>query len=198
MLRRTLAIGIMFAAVCVPTAEAGPIHYTITFAVGTSGMTLPTAGSFNYDPLSPQFTDFFVVFDEVTFDLTASANSPYIAGTPALPGPGARATFEMLSGFPSTPGGAWDVYWWGGWTAIYSYGGFDFYASRGPVDANERVGVGTSIGTKPDPVMWGPYDVASGSWSIEAQGIPVPDPGSSLLLFGIGLTGLRALRKRLA
>ena len=194
MLRRTLAIAVMFVAVCVRIAEAGPIHYTITFA---GGPTLPTSGSFDYDPDSPHFTGFFVVFDETTFDLTASANSPDIAGTPALPGLGARATFEMLSGFPSTPGGEWDVYWSGGWTDIYSYGGFGFYASRGPVDAKERVGVATSIGTKPDPVIWGPYDTGSGSWSIDAEAVPVHDPGSSLLLFGIGSTGMRALRKRL-
>jgi hypothetical protein len=194
MLARRLAIAILFVAVCVPIAEAGPIHYTITFA---GGPILPASGSFNYDPVSPQFTDFLVVWHGATFDLTPSANSPSIAGyhmDEVLPGLGARATFEMLSGFPSTLGDAWNVAWDGAWADSYGVGKFSFNAWRAVEWDNQRIDVGADYGRWPDPVTYGTIGRAGGSWSIDAQG--VPDPGSTLLLFGTGLVGLRAWRKR--
>jgi hypothetical protein len=50
-----------------------PIHYEISF---TGGPTIPTSGSFDYDPAIPTFSNFVVISQGITFDLTAEANSP--------------------------------------------------------------------------------------------------------------------------
>jgi hypothetical protein len=57
------------------SALAAPVHYTIQFSL-TSGSTLPTSGSFDYDSSTSTFTSFDVVWNSDTFDLTSQANSP--------------------------------------------------------------------------------------------------------------------------
>jgi hypothetical protein len=58
--------------VAVP-AYSVPIHYEISF---TGGPPTPTSGSFDYDPAIPTFSNFVVISQGITFDLTAEANSP--------------------------------------------------------------------------------------------------------------------------
>ena len=190
MLGRRFAIAVVFVALCAPVAEAGPIHYTITFA---GGPILPASGSFDYDAAAPQFTDFVVDWDGWTFDLTGSANSPFIseddAADPWFQGTtGAAASFLLLSGCSSSPCNGWTVYWAASRDTSQPGGRFEFMAF-GPESQIINVWDQWS-----QDVIWGTPDSANGSWSIDAQG--VPDPGSTLLLFGIGLVGLGAWRRR--
>ena len=67
------------AAICAPAAHAGTLTtYNITF---TGGSPNPTMGSFTYDSTNPQFSNYTVIWDGITFDLTSSANSPTIIGS---------------------------------------------------------------------------------------------------------------------
>jgi hypothetical protein len=105
MIYRRLAIGALLIAIFgVPVATADPITYTINFTL-TSGSPLPTAGSFTYDPsvaVNP-FSNFDVVWNGLTFDLTASANNPFMSAPPNAPpcvggNTGAAAAFDLMSG----------------------------------------------------------------------------------------------------
>lgn len=69
---RTLS---MAGAVVIATswqAMASVIHYDITFAGGSATPT----GSFDYDASAPQFLNFTVIWDGLSFDMTGSANNP--------------------------------------------------------------------------------------------------------------------------
>jgi hypothetical protein len=94
-------VGICFLALValgVPAAGAN-IDYEINFS--GSGL-LPTSGSFAYDSTTSMFSDFTVVWDGFTFDLTSPANlaNGGDAGFPAcIDGlTGGAGTFAMLSG----------------------------------------------------------------------------------------------------
>jgi hypothetical protein len=184
MLHRRFSIVILFVAVCVPIAEAGAIHYTISFS---GAPILPTAGSFNYDSVSPQFTDFIVQWDDWTFDLTWEANNPLIVGDATNPWfqgtTGAAASFLMLSECSSsTSCNGWTASWSGSRDHSQPGGDFEFMAwetDRQYIDVRDRWA---------QDVIWGTPDGASGSWSINAQA--VPEPGSMLLFLGIGLVSV--------
>jgi hypothetical protein len=68
-----LFIGLLVSFGALPV-WAGPVYYTINFDL-TTGSLLPTSGSFYYDSSTSSFTNFDVVWDGVTFDLTSAANS---------------------------------------------------------------------------------------------------------------------------
>jgi hypothetical protein len=80
--------------------------YTIDFTA-TSGSPTPV-GSFDYDPAIPEFTNFLVVWDGMTFDLTngvTSANDPYYGGpSPCDGAPFAPSGFSLLT---TCPGAYW-------------------------------------------------------------------------------------------
>lgn len=82
---------------------AGTISYAINFTLA-SGSPLPVSGSFGYDSSIPTFSSFLVTWDGGTFDLTASANSPFISGTPACIGSatGPAATFLLMTACPGS------------------------------------------------------------------------------------------------
>jgi Bacterial Ig-like domain (group 3) len=92
----------------IPTAQAsGPRNYTINFA--GSGVILPTAGSFTYDP-AVGFTNFQVQWFGASFDFTAAANNASGCGTsgPAL-------AFALLSqSLTGCPSGTFANYAWYG------------------------------------------------------------------------------------
>jgi hypothetical protein len=189
MLFRRLAIAILFVAVCVPIAVAGTIHYTITFS---GGSILPAAGSFNYDPDSPHFTDFIVQWDNETFDLTESANAPLISQyydtDPWFQGKtGAAATFRMLS-CSSSPCNGWTVFWHGANSPINypGWGRFEFEAF-GP----QSQLINVAWNSTHHDTTYGTWYYANGTWSI------VPEPSLMLLLgLGLGSVCLAGWRRR--
>jgi hypothetical protein len=89
----------------VPNAQADTVtNYTINF---TGSSILPTSGSFTYDSAMPGLSNFIVVWDGFTFNLTSSANNPTVV--PPLPGcvpagAGPAESFALLSGCAS---GTW-------------------------------------------------------------------------------------------
>jgi len=166
------------AACCLLAAsqlQADSTAYDINFSDGAS----PTnpSGSFMYDSSSDTFSDFIVVFDTLSFDLTDAANTPKIAGTaPACLG-GATdgaASFALLSGSCS------DAEWQG---QITSNGEFTILTPTnipgvGYIALDDRV---SSVGI--NPMFVG--DAEAGTFTITA----VPEPGQ----VGVMIAGLLAL-----
>ena len=80
----SILLGLVGAAA---TASAGPILYNINFT--TASGIAPTSGSFLYDDAAANpFASFLVVWNGITFDLTAAANDPILSNgcDPATPG----------------------------------------------------------------------------------------------------------------
>jgi hypothetical protein len=125
-----LLMGLVGAAA---TATASPIPYNINF---TGGSPNPTAGSFIYDADSPLFTSFTVIWQGISFDLSApannhfSANNAFSGGVCDTVGNNAADAFAYLSN-PTCGSGATND----GWTAFQGVGGgfdsFQFYRSGG-------------------------------------------------------------------
>jgi hypothetical protein len=122
MLRHQLRISVLLiAAFGAPVAMADLADST-TYKINFTGSgTLPTSGSFTYDPDTFTFSSFLVTWSDVTFDLTAGANAPMLetTGTGQLPpcllgirssnNPpflGGGSSFALLSGScnPPSPG----------------------------------------------------------------------------------------------
>lgn len=103
---KTLALflGLVSAAA---SAGAAPIRYDISFTPDF-GFPIPSSGSFYYDASIPVFTNFFVAWNGVTFDLTTSANTATLTGLCDTPGPSAADAFAFLT-TPACGGGAWLV-----------------------------------------------------------------------------------------
>lgn len=156
---------------------ADAVNYNINFTL-VSGTPLPSAGSFTYDPDTPNFTNFVVRWYGLQFDLTSEANNPGIWGiTPCLSGAtGAAATFALLSG--SCPDGS--NTWIGsvepsGIIATFSFGSL-FY-SFGPL-----------------PEIYAEFpeiysQSAEGAWTITPASAPEPS-AYVVMLTGLGLIGL--------
>jgi len=85
--------------------------------MGSAGTLLPTSGSFTYDSTADTFSDFDVTWNGVTYDLTASANSPGAGsgGVPSCIGSltGAAASFALLDGACASPGPSFSTQWAG-------------------------------------------------------------------------------------
>jgi hypothetical protein len=129
-MRKTLWIlaFVAIAAICAPAAHTGTkTTYNITF---TGGSPNPTMGSFTYDSTNPQFSNFTVLWDGITFDLTSSANSPTFCD----PGckeveSGAKYAFRFLSG-PTRCKPAPGMECSSKWTSLNQV--FSFMATLGP------------------------------------------------------------------
>ncbi len=104
--RKRSALWSVFLVCCmvsigyVAPVSASVMHFNISFAgVGDLVSMLPTAGSFDYDAAHPTFSNFIVVWNGVPFDLTSSANSPSIFGSPTTcTSTGAALSFDALTG----------------------------------------------------------------------------------------------------
>jgi|SRR5580700_387239 hypothetical protein len=161
-------------------------NYTITFTAA-SGI-LPTSGSFTYDSSTPKFSNFLVVWDGLSFDLTSSANTPLIFGPvpPACLGgdSNAAATFQLLTNCGDLVTG-----WLGKVGGSPASRIFTFVS---PTESCIFDADCISISAVTVPV--GPISEALGFGSF-AVAVSTPEPSTvALMLAGIGL--LLVMRKR--
>jgi len=166
-------------------AEAAPQTYAIQFTV-TQGSIAPTAGSFTYDA-GVGFSAFTVIWNGVTFDLTAESNKPQLYTTAGGYFLGTAAdSFALLSDTLPQPRT------YTNWAAYnFSLGtlfGFGSWAgtpgvSESSVAFREVLPV---IGVDPTG------QIQVGAFTITA----VPEPQSyAMLLAGLGLMGFVARRR---
>lgn len=172
---KILAMCAVMAFVAATSAYASPITYDITFS---GGPILPTSGSFVYDgslPLSSRFSDFSVVWDGISFDLTSAANAPFSQNC----GPAdAAQSFKLLSGGTVCPlvNGSPPVTGWGV-TAAFGSAFFDFVSVTSPF-AGEFV-IRNVVG----PTGLQDRANADGSFSISPRDTTaIPEPSSVVLV----------------
>jgi hypothetical protein len=173
-----------------PVALADPVdavNYTINFTLHYG--TPPTAGSFTYDPDTPNFTNFLVTWDGAMFNLTSAANSPGIIGAPAcLHGAtGAAASFLLLNGSCSPPpvGGstAWNSISPDGLAQNAFFGFFTTDSTLANEINVEEILTNSPIGPS----------IGAGQWTLTQT---TPEPSAYfLMLAGLGLLGL--MRKQI-
>jgi MYXO-CTERM domain-containing protein len=184
-----MVLGLM--ALATPTkVKADGVDYTINFTT-TSGSPSPTSGSFTYDSTTDQFTNFIVDWDNLEFDLTASANAPANFGAPtgcsgaSLPGYGFLLMSQAIMGCNVT------YEWFGFAVPNIATAEFDFFASAS-INSVDAI-----ITDNPLPSGSAPVG-ASGDWSIAAVTTPEPSTAPPMLA-GLGVLGLLVvIRKRVA
>ena len=185
---------LIFTLLCVasaaPLARADSVaNYTITFTTSTG--TPPASGSFTYDSTAPQFSNFFVSWDGITFNLTASANHPFTNAS-GCSGESSTAaySFELLSqtvpGCPSSP-----VYDWAAeyitTSPAHTYFSFNLFTSPGADQIYQNL-------APPPP---GSVVVGQGfAWTITPAVTSTPEP-SSLFLLATTLLGLAPFLRKL-
>jgi hypothetical protein len=157
--------------------------YTINFT--TTFGPAPTSGSFTYDSTTPGFTNFLVVWNGVTFDLTSSANSPLVGATGcAGEAPTPAYAFSLLT--RALVGCTVNYFWL---AASFPFESEFLFEAIAPSFLTRDVIF--------DVVIVTPNRLEGfGSWGSTIS--PVPEPATVMLL-GSGLLALwGALRRRLA
>jgi hypothetical protein len=174
MRNKLLVIGLLLIAVSLPV-HASPVNYTINFTTGFG--PAPTSGSFTYDSSTGTFSDFVVVWDGYSFNLTSSANATFL-GSSGCTGEASTGaySFELLSQTLTCPSGP--DYFWAGQPRVGPTQAFLFDAE---VSGSAYDQIGTYL-----PAT-GKTDSSGGGWTISA--VITPEP-SELLLLGCGLLGL--------
>jgi hypothetical protein len=175
-MRSSIRLVLLGAALQLSTL-ATPINYTINFSLA-SGTIAPTSGSFTYDP-DVGFSNFIVVWDGITFDLTASANAPLVAYS--ICGASTPATaFLLLS--QSTPCSVTNYYWGGSddfHDTFYFLGTF-LPLPGGMYQIYNLIGFTNTAGSD-----------AVGTWSIPGVSTPEPATLDVMLLAGFAFAGIR-------
>lgn len=166
---------------------AQPAHadttYTINFTT-SAGSPGPTSGSFTYNSSTHTFSNFVVMWDGYSFNLTSSANSPFDAHPSGCTGEASTGAFafEILSKTLTCPSAP--EYFWFGQPRV---GPTQVFVFEDEVSATAYDQVGASL-----PAT-GATDSADGSWTISAMNTPEP---SELLLLGSGLVSLMGVIRR--
>ena len=153
--------------------RAAPTTYRINFT--TQSGTAPTSGSFTYDP-STGFSNFIVVWNGQTYNLTSAANSPTSPTPTGCPNeaPTSAYGFIIMSQTPTCPGGRYN------WLGIPSSpSSFGFVVDLGSGDDDiVSSGPGSSGAT------------SFGGWSITPETPPATPAPASLILALIGLASI--------
>lgn len=107
-----IVLAALFVGIFAPIAHADTVtNYAITFTL-TSGSPAPAIGTFAYDSTVPSFSNFLVLWDGVTFNLTSGANSPASIGPYAAcltSTSGASASFSLLTNCAGDPDTNWSA-----------------------------------------------------------------------------------------
>ncbi len=174
------------SSVCLLAAFSQPLKadvittYDITF---TGSGTLPTSASFTYDSTVPQFSDFIVDWNGLSFNLTSIANNPSVEGAVPCVGSdtGAALGFAMLTTC-DVPGNAQ-------WQANESGGVANFFLLAGTAAVCGELGPCDSI---TEVLSTNPADNAggSGSFTVTAVAAVTPEPGTLTLSLSALLVGL--------
>jgi hypothetical protein len=99
---------IILIGVAATISSASPIEYwNIDFALD-SGSMVPS-GSFEWDPGIQTFSNFFVTWDGLTFDLTTSANNPTTQPGDCASGDPRFVTISMLAGVCDGSPAGWSL-----------------------------------------------------------------------------------------
>jgi len=197
MLKRLLVIGLVAAALAVAPAQAGPITGTLSF----SGAAQPWNGTNWFNATGIDF-----LADSASVESSPLPSGTY-AGTQDSP-----AFFNDFSFAPFPAGGVTPLWtfakdgitYWFDYLALGSLTqvGNDVSSS---ISILNGTGVLHATGFDPTPGMFsltaqgfGALGGGSSTFSFSASNVAtVPDPGSSMLLLGIGLTGVAAARRRM-
>jgi len=180
---------------CVAPVSASVMHYNVSFAGDGSRVSiLPTAGSFDYDAAHPTFSNFIVVWNGVPFDLTSSANSPSIFGSPTTcTSTGAALSFDVLTGAACALSPAGDT----GWIVrtlkpcLSCSGVFEFFKQVCPCfepPPERLLVIRSQVMLVDDPLS----TTSGGSFSVAAA---IDEPASLALLIA-GLTGVVLGKRR--
>lgn len=177
-----IVLTLLLLAFLAPNARAD--SYTINFTL-LAETVAPTSGAFDYDPATNQFTDFTVVWDGLTFDLTSSANTATLTGgspscVSAFSGP--QAVLAMLTTCAASQPTTWNA------------GNFLLYETFDINDAGNGIQAVDISGAFPSSQNDGLAGYGGAVAAPVATPIATPEPSSlALIVAGVGLA--LALRK---
>jgi hypothetical protein len=169
--------------------QASPVSYDIDFTAFNFMGPPPTSGSFDYDasaPIGSQFSDFVVIWDGFSFNLTASANAPFSINSDTstcIPSIDSAGFFAGLA----NPSNCFSLSTY--WTGTVDAGTAEFNIAVGTASNNLEAHDLESTSYSGAPLN------GQGDWTISA----VPEPGTlPLLLLGalalLGTTRIQMLR----
>ncbi len=190
-----LSLGLSLALLgALSTAHAAPVKYNIQFAT-TSGGPAPTSGSFFYDPDVPVFSNFLVVWNGISFNMTAAANNPRFAwGACNTAGNGAADTFDFLLNQNCGSG-----QYFNGWASDTQDWGAGIVNS---VFGFQRIDDGSFptdqiVFDVSETTTFGEINMAEGTFSISLAEAPVPEPATlSMLTAAAALLAVRFRMRR--
>ena len=183
MLALALAVG---SAGGIGSLHAAPIHYDIAF---TGGPPALTSGSFDYDPAIPQFSNFIVVWNGITLNLTDEANLGQEIG--------GGNVFTTSCGLSEGPALSFAVMSHAACVVSQATGGYSWFVSQSSSDTDfgfTAAAAGSSSVRITDSVS-GFNDrprAGSGDFTIEAV---IPEP-TSVALLGLSVAGLGWSRRK--
>jgi hypothetical protein len=189
MRSKFLVVCLSFLAVTLPVHADTVTNYVINFTT-TYGSPAPVSGSFTYNSTKPTFSNFVVLWDGVSIDLTASANAPIVqAGGTGCAGESSTPSYGFALISHTVSGCSPYTYWEGTTTSSPYYTFFDFFTQTG-TGSNQ-------IYTYSNPVS-GPAGLVYGTWTIESVSTPeplsTPEP-STFLLLTLGTLSLMGVRR---